>query len=38
LGSQPEISDWEEALKNEFGENLTEKQMHKMLENRKKIE
>jgi len=39
LGSQPGINDWEalkEALKNEFREKLTAKQVHKMLENRKK--
>jgi len=41
LGSQLGINDWDalkEALKNEFGEKLTAKQVHKMLENRKKTQ
>ncbi|KAH8325498.1 hypothetical protein KR074_009407, partial [Drosophila pseudoananassae] len=41
LGSQPGINDWDvlkQALKNEFGEKLTAKQVHKMLENRKKTQ
>jgi len=41
LGSKPGINDWDalkEALKNEFGEKLTAKRVHKMLENRKKTQ
>ncbi|KAH8278141.1 hypothetical protein KR026_005270, partial [Drosophila bipectinata] len=41
LGSQQGINDWDalkEALKNEFGEKLTAKQVHKMLKNRKKTQ